>query len=66
MLVFLKILYDFAVDADVLKGAMDDNEHLHVDGPVVEVRDMPLQDELEGTDGRHLLLVLAIQTFEQD
>ena len=45
---------------------MDNDEHLHVDGPVVQVRDVPLQDELERADGRDLLLVLAVQTFEQD
>ena len=35
VLVFLKILDDLAVNADVLQGPVDDNEHLHVDGPVV-------------------------------
>ena len=66
VLVLLEVLDDFAVDADVLQGAVDDDEHLHVDGPVVQVRDVPLQDELECADGRHLLLVLAVQSLEQD
>ena len=66
VLVLLKVLDDFAVDADVLQGPVDNDEHLHVDGPVVQVRDVPLQDELERADGRDLLFVLAVQTFEQD
>ena len=35
VLVLLKILDDLAVNSDVLQGAVDDNEHFHVDGPVV-------------------------------
>ena len=47
----------------------DDNvqndEHFGRDCPVVQVGDVALKDELQCTDGTHLVLVLAMQTLEK-
>jgi hypothetical protein len=65
VLVLLKVPDDFAVDSLVLEGAVQDDEHLGGDGPVVEVRDVALQDELEGADRADLVLVLAVETLQK-
>ena len=64
VLVLFQILDDLAVHLLVLEGAVQDDQDLRVDRPVVQVRDVPLEDELERANRTHLLLVLAVQTLE--
>ena len=64
--VLLKIFDYLAVDADVLQRPVNDYENLHIDGPVVQVRDVSFQDKLERSDRRDLLLMLAVKSLEQD
>ena len=65
MLVLLQILYHFAVDSLVLEGAVQDDEDLGGDGPVVQIGNVALQNELEGADRADLILVLSIETLKQ-
>ena len=65
MLFALQVLVDLAVHLDVLQRAVEHNQHFGVDGPVVQVADVALEDELEGAQRRHLVLVLGIKTLQQ-
>ena len=47
MLVLLQIFDDLPVDADVLERSMDDDKHLGSDCPVVQIRDVSLEDKLK-------------------
>ena len=40
-----EVLIDFAVHFNVLEPTVEDDENLSVDGPVVEVADVALEDE---------------------
>ena len=64
MLLRLKVLVDFAVNLDVLQATMENDEDLGVDCPVVQVRDVALEHEFEGGQGRNLVFVLAIEALE--
>ena len=63
MFVLFEVFYNFAVDSLVLKCAVQNDKHLRRDGPVVQVRDMPLEDEFHGTKGSNFILVLAVETL---
>ena len=65
MLVLLKIFDDLAIDSLVLECSVQDDEHFRCDTPVVQVRDVSFQDELECANRAYLVFVLSIEAFKQ-
>ena len=65
MLILFQVLNHLAVDSLVLQGAMQHNKHFGGNCPVVQVWDVSLQDEFEGTNWTHLVFVFSIQALEQ-
>jgi hypothetical protein len=64
MLFTFEVLIDFAVNFNVLEATMEDNEYFCVDGPVVEVADVALEDEFERAEGTNLIFVFAVKAFQ--
>ena len=65
VLVLLQVAHHLAVHSLVLQRTVQNYEHLRRDGPVVQVRDVTLQDELQRADRTHLVFVLAVQALKQ-
>ena len=59
-----EVLIDFAVHFNVLEPTVEDDENLGVDGPVVEVADVALEDEFERAEGTNLIFVFAVKAFQ--
>lgn len=51
VLLRLEVLVDLAVYFDVLEAAVENDQDFSVDGPVVQVRDVALEHELERGQG---------------
>ena len=65
MLILFQVLNHLAVDSLVLQGAMQHNKHFRGNCPVVQVRNVSLQDEFEGANWTHLVFVFSVQALEQ-
>ena len=65
VLLAFQVFVDLAVHFDVLERSVEDDEALEVDGPVVEVRNVPFEHKFERADRRHVVFVLAIQAFQK-
>ena len=59
-----EVLIDFAVHFNVLEATVEYNKDLGVDGPVIEVADVALENEFEGAEGADLIFVFSIQAFQ--
>ena len=65
MLFWLQVFVYFAVYLDILERAMENNNDLSVDGPIIKVGNKPFKNEFKGAKWTNLVFVFAIQTLEQ-
>ena len=65
MLILFQVSDNFSIHSLVLKRSVQYNEYFGCNGPVVQVRNVSLEDELKGTDRADLILMFAIETLQQ-
>ena len=61
-----QLLDDRLVDGDVMQGTVQDDQTLEIDGPVLDVADVTLNDCLESTFHRCYFCLRTIQALEND
>ncbi len=66
MFLRLEVLVDFAVDLDVLEGTVKGDQDFGVDSPVVQVRDVPFENEFEGAKRTNQIFMFIVQTLKQN
>lgn len=64
MLFGLQVFNDLTVDFDILESSVKDDEDLGSDGPIVEVGNVALKDELQRAQSTHMVFVFTVHALE--
>ena len=65
MLVLLQISDHFPIHSFILQRSVQNDKNFRRDGPIVQIRDVSLKNELKRADRTHLVLMLSVQTLQK-